>query len=101
MHQFQFRNHSTHIATTDLFAVPSITFELLYVFIIVRLTRRDSAHVVMSHVASMPRYRCRQCGRVGRRRVAAPDDVHVGAQQDQIEAIDVAWRGVGYVHGGK
>jgi hypothetical protein len=31
----------------DLFAILSITFELLYVFIIVRLAQRDSAHVVM------------------------------------------------------
>jgi hypothetical protein len=35
------RNHSTQIAAMDLFVVPSVTFELLYVFIIVRLTRRD------------------------------------------------------------
>jgi hypothetical protein len=35
------RNHSTQIAAMDLFVVPSITFELLYVFIIVRLARRD------------------------------------------------------------
>ena len=35
------RNHSTQIAATDLFVVPSVIFELLYVFIIVRLARRD------------------------------------------------------------
>jgi hypothetical protein len=31
------RNHSTQIAAMDLFVVPSVTFELLYAFIIVRL----------------------------------------------------------------
>jgi hypothetical protein len=35
------RNHSTQITAMDLFVVPSITFELLHVFIIVRLARRD------------------------------------------------------------
>jgi hypothetical protein len=35
------RNHSTQIAAMDLFVVPSVTFELFYVFIIVRLARRD------------------------------------------------------------
>jgi hypothetical protein len=35
------RNHSTQIAAMDLFVVPSVTFELLYAFIIVRLARRD------------------------------------------------------------
>ena len=32
---------STHIVAMDLFVVPSVTFERLYVFIIVRLTRGD------------------------------------------------------------
>jgi hypothetical protein len=35
------RNHSTQIAAMDLFVAPSFTFELLYVFIIVRLARRE------------------------------------------------------------
>ena len=35
------RNHPTPIATMDLLAVPSVTFELLYAFIIVRLARND------------------------------------------------------------
>ena len=44
------RNHSTQIAAMDLFVVPSVTFELLYAFIIVRLVRRDLAWInVTSH----------------------------------------------------
>ena len=33
-------NHSPHIAAMDLFVVPTISFALLYVFVIVRLDRR-------------------------------------------------------------
>jgi hypothetical protein len=44
------RNHSTQIAAIELFVVPSVTFELLYVFIIVRLARRDLIWInVTSH----------------------------------------------------
>src|SRR5476651_51114 len=35
------RNHAPDIAAMDLFVVPTIGFDLLYVFIIVRLDRRD------------------------------------------------------------
>jgi hypothetical protein len=35
------RNHAPDIAAMDLFAVPTIGFELLYAFVIVRLDRRD------------------------------------------------------------
>jgi hypothetical protein len=35
------RNHAPDIATTDLFVVPTIGFDLLYGFVIVRLDRRD------------------------------------------------------------
>src|SRR5471032_761580 len=35
------RNHAPDIATMDLFVVPTIGFDLLYVFVIVRLNRRD------------------------------------------------------------
>ena len=35
------RNHAPNIAATDLFVVPTIGFDLLYVFIIVRVERRD------------------------------------------------------------
>src|SRR5271165_7622161 len=34
-------NHAPHIAAMDLFVVPTIGFELLYAFVIVRLARRD------------------------------------------------------------
>jgi transposase InsO family protein len=35
------RNHMPHIAAMDLFVVPTITFNLLYVLVIVRLARRE------------------------------------------------------------
>jgi hypothetical protein len=35
------RNHALDIAAMDLFVVPTISFDLLYVFVIVRLARRD------------------------------------------------------------
>jgi hypothetical protein len=35
------RNHAPDIAAMDLFVVPSIGFDLLYAFVIVRLGRRD------------------------------------------------------------
>ena len=34
-------NHAPHIAARDLFVVPTIGFDLLYAFVIVRLDRRD------------------------------------------------------------
>ena len=35
------RNHAPNIAAMDLFVVPTIGFDLLYAFVIVRLGRRD------------------------------------------------------------
>ena len=35
------RNHAPDIAAMDLFVVPTIRFDLLYAFVIVRLGRRD------------------------------------------------------------
>src|SRR5665811_1281998 len=35
------RNHAPDIAATDLFVVPTIGFDLLYAFVVVRLDRRD------------------------------------------------------------
>jgi transposase InsO family protein len=35
------RNHAPNIAAMDLFVVPTVAFDLLYVFVIVRLVRRD------------------------------------------------------------
>jgi len=35
------RNHAPDIAAMDLFVVPTIDFDLLYAFVIVRLDRRD------------------------------------------------------------
>jgi hypothetical protein len=35
------RNHASDIAAMDLFVVPTIGFDLLYAFVIVRLGRRD------------------------------------------------------------
>jgi transposase InsO family protein len=39
------RNHAPDIAAMDLFVVPTIGFDLLYAFIIVRLDRRDLAWI--------------------------------------------------------
>src|SRR6202158_4902022 len=35
------RNHAPDIAAMDLFVVPTICFDLLYAFVIIRLDRRD------------------------------------------------------------
>jgi hypothetical protein len=45
------RNHSPHIAAMDLFVVPTIGFNLLYVLVIVRLARRE---VVWLNVTAHP-----------------------------------------------
>src|ERR1700724_1247690 len=39
------RNHAPDVAATDLFVVPTIGFDLLYAFVIVRLDRRDLAWI--------------------------------------------------------
>ena len=44
-------NHTPEIAAMDLFVVPTISFELLYAFIIVRLDRR---HLVWINVTTNP-----------------------------------------------
>src|SRR4030088_1805506 len=44
------RNHAPDIAAMDLFVVPTIGFDLLYVFVIVRVARRDLVWInVTSH----------------------------------------------------
>ena len=35
------RNHAPDIAAMDLFVIPTIGFDLLYAFVIIRLDRRD------------------------------------------------------------
>ena len=45
------RNHAPDIAAMDLFVVPTIGFDLLYAFVIVRLDRRD---LVWIHVTANP-----------------------------------------------
>jgi hypothetical protein len=42
------RNHAPEIAAMDLFVVPTIGFDLLYAFVIVRLDRRDLVWIPMS-----------------------------------------------------
>jgi hypothetical protein len=37
------RNHLPEVAAIDLFVIPTIGFDLLYAFIIIRLDRRDSS----------------------------------------------------------
>jgi transposase InsO family protein len=39
------RNHAPEVATMDLFVVPTLGFDLLYAFVIVRLDRRDPVWV--------------------------------------------------------
>jgi transposase InsO family protein len=39
------RNHSPNIAAMDLFVVPTIGFELLYAFVLIRLDRRELAWI--------------------------------------------------------
>jgi hypothetical protein len=39
------RNHAPDVAAMDLFVVPTIGFDLLYAFVIVRLDRRDLAWI--------------------------------------------------------
>jgi hypothetical protein len=44
------RNHAPDIAAMDLFVVPTVNFDLLYVLVIVRLARRDLVWInVTSH----------------------------------------------------
>src|SRR6201989_2043384 len=43
------RNHAPDIAAMDLFVVPTISFDLLYTFVIVRLGRRDIVGVNVTH----------------------------------------------------
>jgi len=45
------RNHAPHIAAMDLFIAPTISFDLLYAFVIVRLDRR---HLVWINVTANP-----------------------------------------------
>jgi transposase InsO family protein len=45
------RNHAPHIAAMDLFVVPTISFDLLYALVIIRLDRRD---LVWINVAANP-----------------------------------------------
>jgi transposase InsO family protein len=45
------RNHAPDIAAIDLFVVPTIGFDLLYAFVIVRLDRRD---LVWTNVTANP-----------------------------------------------
>jgi hypothetical protein len=47
------RNHALDIAAMDLFAIPTIGFDLLYAFVIVRLDRRD---LVLINVTANPRF---------------------------------------------
>ena len=45
------RNHAPDIAAMDLFVVPTISFDLLYAFVIVRVNRR---HLVWTNVTNHP-----------------------------------------------
>ena len=43
------RNHAPEIAAMDLFVVPTLAFNLLYEFIIVRLDRRELVHIAVTN----------------------------------------------------
>jgi len=43
------RNHAPEIAAMDLFVVPTLAFDLLYGFIIVRLDRRELVHIAVTN----------------------------------------------------
>src|SRR6202795_3946387 len=47
------RNHAPDVAAMDLFVVPTIGFDLLYAFVIVRLDRRDPAGAKSSRVCGL------------------------------------------------
>ena len=49
------RNHAPNIAAMDLFVVPTIGFNLLYAFVIIRLDRRD---LVWINVTTNPTAEC-------------------------------------------
>jgi hypothetical protein len=51
------RNHMPHIAAMDLFVVPTVSFDLLYVPVIVRLARRELAWINVTGVAVTRRLR--------------------------------------------
>ena len=40
------RNHAPDIAAMDLFVAPTIGFDLLYAFVIIRLDRRDLVWII-------------------------------------------------------
>jgi hypothetical protein len=42
------RNHAPDIAAMDLFVVPTVGFDLLYAFVIVRLDRRDLVWIIVT-----------------------------------------------------
>jgi hypothetical protein len=47
------RNHAPDIAAMDLFVVPTIGFDLLYAFVIVRLGRRELGSGLIDHSQKM------------------------------------------------
>jgi hypothetical protein len=57
------RNHAPDIAALDLFVVPTIGFELLYGFVIVRIDRRDLVWINVSGVDRTPDHRGFSLGR--------------------------------------
>src|SRR6266699_3052061 len=65
------RNHAPDIAAMDIFVVPTIGFDLLYAFVIVRLDRRDlvwisvTAHPTAEWIARSPQPRVEPCRQLG------------------------------------
>src|SRR5437867_12570806 len=66
------RNHSPDIAAMDLFVTPTLGFDVLYAFIIVRLARRDlvwinvTPHPTADWIARQIRSEERRVGKEGR-----------------------------------
>jgi transposase InsO family protein len=59
------RNHAPDIAAMDLFVVPTIGFNLLYGFVIIRLDRRDLVWIgVTTQPDGAPRYMIRDRDRI-------------------------------------
>ncbi len=70
------RNHRPDIAAMDLFIAPTVGFDLLYAFVIVRLDRRDLVWISVTTnptaAASSIRARSRTVSGIGRKIGCAP-----------------------------
>jgi hypothetical protein len=79
------RNHMLHIAAMDLFVVPTISFNLLYVLVIVRLARRELLWIDVTGLArcSAGRKHCVACAG---RRTSSPICPNLNFRHTQVPA---------------